>query len=206
MKIAISIFIFTVFLMNGCNSNSKQTADNKNSIETNFKKNKNMNNQDFTTTILVDQTPNEAFNAIKKFKTWWSEDIEGETDKLDETFFYHYKDVHLSKIKLIEMIPNKKLVYQVMANEFSFTKDKSEWVDTKLVFDISTEGRQTKVKFTHEGLVPEYECYNVCHDAWTGFIQNSLKNLIVTGKGQPNPKDGTNEINAENIKKWNIKN
>jgi hypothetical protein len=30
--------------------------------------------------------------------------------------------------------------------------------------------------------------------------------LIETGIGQPNPKDGTNEINAENIKKWNIKN
>ena len=206
MKLTISILIFTAFLVNGCKSNSKETANNKTLIETNSKENKTMNNQDFTTTILVDQTPNEAFKAIKNFKAWWSEDIEGETDKLGETFFYHYQDVHLCKIKLIKIVPNEQLVYQVMANEFSFTKDKSEWVNTKLVFDISAEGTQTRVKFTHEGLVPEYECYNVCHDAWTGFIQKSLKNLIVTGKGQPNPKDGTNEINAENIKKWSIKN
>lgn len=165
-----------------------------------------MNDQNFTSTIMVDKAPAEAFNAIKNFKAWWSEDIEGETDKLGETFFYHYKDVHLCKMKLIEMVPNEKLVYEVVANEFSFIKDKTEWVGTKLVFDISKEGNQTKVKFTHEGLAPEDECYNVCHDAWTGFIQKSLKDLINTGTGEPNPKDGTNEINAENIKKWNLQN
>jgi hypothetical protein len=165
-----------------------------------------MNTTDFTSTILVNKTPAEAFNAIKNFKGWWSEDIEGATDKLDETFFYHYKELHLCKLKLIEMIPNQRLVYQVLANEFSFIKDKTEWVNTKLVFNISKDGNQTQVKFTHEGLVPDDECYNVCHDAWTGFIQKSLKNLIDTGKGEPNPKDGTNEINAENIKKWNLSN
>ncbi len=170
-----------------------------------FDNNSNMDIKDYTSTILVDKTPKEAFNAIKDFRSWWSEDIEGETDKLGEIFFYHYKDIHLCSIKLIEMVPDKRLVYKVLANEFSFTKDKTEWVNTKLVFDISTEGTQTKVKFTHEGLVPEYECYNVCHDAWTGYIQKSLKDLIDTGKGEPNPKDGTNEINAENIKKWKIK-
>ncbi len=166
----------------------------------------NMDNENFTSTILVDKTPMETFNVIKNFRAWWSEDIEGNTDKLNDTFFYHYKEVHFCKMKLIEMIPGKKLVYQVIANEFNFTKDKAEWVNTKLVFDISNEGKQTKIVFTHDGLVPAYECYNICHDAWTGFIQKSLKNYINTGKGEPNPKDGTNEINAENIKKWNLKN
>jgi hypothetical protein len=165
-----------------------------------------MENQDFTSTFLVDKTPAEAFSSIQNFRAWWSEDIEGETDKLDETFFYHYKELHLCKIKLIEAIQDQKLVYLVTANQFSFIEDKTEWVNTKLIFDISKEGTQAKVTFMHEGLIPTNECYDICHDAWTGFIQNSLKNLISTGKGQPNPKNGTNEINAENIKKWNIKN
>lgn len=161
--------------------------------------------ESFTTTILVNKTAAEAFDATINFRAWWSEDIEGATDKLGETFFYHHKELHLCKIKLKEMIAGKKLVYLVVANEFSFIEDKTEWVDTKLVFDFSSENGQTKVKFTHEGLVPQDQCYNVCHDAWTGFIQKSLKNLINTGKGEPNPKDGTNDINAENIRKWNIK-
>jgi len=162
--------------------------------------------ENYTSTFLVSKTPTEAFHAIKNFKAWWSEDIEGETDQLNNTFFYHYQELHLCKMKLIELVPDKKLVYLVTANEFSFTKDKTEWINTRLIFDITTEGIQTKVKFTHEGLVPEYECYNICNDAWTGFIQKSLQNLIVTGKGEPNPKDGTNSINADNIKKWRIRN
>jgi len=163
-----------------------------------------MNNQDFTSTIKVDKSPTEAFNAITDFRGWWSEDIEGATDKPGEIFFYHYKDVHLCKLKLIEAVPGRRLVYEVVDNQFSFTKDKTEWIGTKLIFDITGEGKQSSIQFTHEGLVPDYECYNVCNDAWTGFIQKSLKDFINTGKGQPNPKDGTNEINAENIRKWKI--
>ena len=68
-----------------------------------------MNNQDFTTTILVDQTPEEAFNAINNVRGWWSEEIEGSTDKLNDEFKYHYEDVHRCKIKLIEVVPDKKV-------------------------------------------------------------------------------------------------
>ena len=160
----------------------------------------------FTSTITVNATAAEAFDAIKNFRAWWSEDIEGATDNPGETFFYHHKDLHLCKIKLVEMIQAERLVYEVVANQFSFTKDKTEWTGTKLVFEIGEQDGKTTVKFTHEGLVPEYECYNICRDAWTGFIQKSLKALIDTGKGEPNPKDGTNQINADNIKKWNISN
>jgi Activator of Hsp90 ATPase homolog 1-like protein len=160
-------------------------------------------NKSFTSTISVDQSPAAAFHAIQNFRAWWSEEIEGNTDKLNETFFYHYKDIHLCKLKLVEIVPDKKLVYQVVDNQFNFIKDKSEWVDTKLVFEITKESDKTKVKFTHEGLVNEYECYDVCNDAWTGYIQKSLYNLIVTGKGNPNPKD-KDGFNAELAEKWKL--
>jgi hypothetical protein len=147
-------------------------------------------NRNFTTTISVEKNPETAFNAIKNFRGWWSEEIEGNTDQLNEIFFYHYKDVHLCKIELVEMIPYKKLVYKVLDNQFSFVEDKSEWVNTRFVFEITSEGDTTNVKLTHEGLVPENECYNVCSDAWTSYIQGSLKSLITTGVGKPNPKEG----------------
>jgi len=83
-----------------------------------------------------------------------SEEIEGATDELNETFFYHYKDVHLSKIKLIEIIPDKKLVYLVIDNEFNFVEDKTEWINTKLIFEIAQDNGKTKMMFPHEGLTP----------------------------------------------------
>ena len=73
-----------------------------------------MKNQDFSVTIHVDASPEKAFNDIKNFRAWWSEEIEGVTDILEEEFFYHYKDIHLCKMKLIDMVENQKLVYQVL--------------------------------------------------------------------------------------------
>jgi len=163
-----------------------------------------MEKQDFTKSIMVNATQQKAFDAITNFRGWWSEEIEGNTDKLNEVFFYHYKDIHLCKIKLIEMVPGKKLVYQVIDNQFNFTKDKTEWIGTKLVFEITSEDGKTKVKFTHEGLVPEYECYEICNDAWTNYITKSLYDLINTGKGEPNPKEGEG-FNAQIVEKWKLK-
>ena len=149
-----------------------------------------MKNTDFTATILVDQSPEEVFNAINNVRGWWSENIEGSTNKLNDVFNYSYKDVHKSKIKLIEVVPNKKVVWHVLENYFNFTKEDSEWKDTKIIFEISKEGKQTQLRFTHQGLVPEFECFDICSDGWNNYIRNSLRNLIVNGKGMPNPKEG----------------
>jgi hypothetical protein len=147
-----------------------------------------MNIPDFTTTILVDQTPKEAFDAINNVRGWWSEEIEGNTATLNDEFTYHYEDVHSCKMKLIEVVPGKKVVWHVLNNYFKFTKDKTEWTGTKIIFDISEKDGKTQIVFTHKGLVPAYECFEICRDAWTNYIQNSLRNLITTGKGQPNGK------------------
>ncbi|HEY5826327.1 MAG TPA: SRPBCC domain-containing protein [Cyclobacteriaceae bacterium] len=150
-----------------------------------------MTTSDFTTSILVDQTPKEVFKAITNPRGWWSEEIEGGTEKLNDEFAYHYEDIHLSKMRLIEVVPNKKVVWLVLDNQFKFTKDKNEWKGNKIVFEISekgnkSDGYRTQLQFTQFGLVPEYECYEVCKEGWTNYIQNSLRSLIATGKGQPN--------------------
>lgn len=158
-----------------------------------------MTTSDFSTTILVDQTPTEAFNAINNVRGWWSEEIEGETDKLNDEFKYHFEDVHRCKMKLIEVIPGKKVVWLVQENYFKFTKDKSEWVGTKIFFDISEKDNQTLIRFTHQGLVPHYECFDICTNAWSNYIGNSLRNLITTGKGMPNGKDKPQTENEKNL-------
>ncbi|SDD41298.1 hypothetical protein SAMN05216464_101666 [Mucilaginibacter pineti] len=147
-----------------------------------------MNNQDFTTTIIVDQTSKEAFDAINNVRGWWSEDIEGGTSKLNDEFTYKAKDLHRCTMKLIEVVPNKKVVWLVLDNYFNFTKDQTEWIGTKIIFDISEQDNKTQIRFTHLGLIPLYECYEICFNAWTNYITSSLLNLITTGKGEPNKK------------------
>jgi hypothetical protein len=146
-----------------------------------------MDNQNFTTAILADQSQEEVFNAINNVRGWWSQAIEGDTDKPGAVFYYHYQDVHRCTIKITEFVPGRKVVWQVLHNYFNFVNDKIEWTGTDIIFEIATKGDKTEVRFTHAGLVPDYECYDVCSDAWGTYINGSLRDLITRGKGQPNP-------------------
>jgi uncharacterized protein YndB with AHSA1/START domain len=155
-----------------------------------------MENKNFTTAVLVNKTPLEVFNAINNPRAWWSEEILGNTDKISDEFNYHFEDVHHCKVKILDMVPGKKVIWKILENDFNFTKDKTEWVNTQIEFNISEEGNKTKLTFTHVGLVPEYECYEACHQGWTHYIQNSLKNYITSGEGEPN-KTGAPQTDTE---------
>jgi len=143
-----------------------------------------MENQNFTTSILVEQSPTEVFKAINNPRAWWSEQIDGNTDKLNDEWSYRFDNSHRCKMKITQMIPDKKVVWRVEDNYFKFTKDPTEWTGNEITFEIFKQGKQTQLVFTQIGLVPTYECYNVCCDAWTGFIQKSLRTLIATGTGE----------------------
>lgn len=168
----------------------------------NLQKTNKMTTTDYTTTIVVDQSAKEVFDAINNVRGWWSEEIEGSTDKLNEEFAYHFEDLHRSKMKIIEFIPNKKVVWLVINNYFKFTKDTTEWKGNKIVFEITEKDNKTHLRFTQVGLVPEYECYDICRNAWNTYIRTSLHDLIVTGKGHPN---STGNPTTENEKKLRSK-
>lgn len=146
-------------------------------------------NQSYTTTFTVDQTPQAVFAAINHVRGWWSQAIEGETDLLGATFNYHYGDMHHCTITITEFVPGKKVCWHVVENYFAFTKDKTEWTGTDIVFDITKQGDKTEVQFTHVGLVPTDECYDVCANGWGTCISGSLLSLITTGAGQPNVEE-----------------
>jgi len=141
-----------------------------------------MKKHDFTTTIVVDQTPNQVFNAINNPRAWWSGEFTGNTEKLNDEFTYRYKDFHISKQRIIEMIPDKRVVWLVTESQLNFVEDKSEWNGTKISFEISPQGDKTQLRFTHLGLVPEVECFDSCSNAWSELIQQGLFSLITTGK------------------------
>jgi Activator of Hsp90 ATPase homolog 1-like protein len=148
-----------------------------------------MKSQNYTTSFTVDQTPAEAFAAINNVRGWWSGEIEGSTNKLGDEWTYRYKDIHYSKQKITELIPGKKIVWLVLDSSLNFVEDKKEWNGTRITFEIAKNGGKTQVTFSHVGLVPEVECYDACSNAWGGYINSSLRNLITKGKGQPNPKE-----------------
>jgi hypothetical protein len=143
-------------------------------------------NHSFTTTISVDQSPEEAFNAINDVRGWWSGEIEGEAGQLGASFTYRYQEVHRSKQTVTEFIPGKKVVWHVSDSQLNFAKEQDEWNGTDIVFEISEKNGKTEVRFTHAGLVPDFECFGSCSNAWSGLVTRNLRQRIATGARQPN--------------------
>jgi uncharacterized protein YndB with AHSA1/START domain len=157
--------------------------------ETEAKGEPTMKTKDFTISFTVDQSPQQVFAAVNNVRGWWSGEIEGSTDKLGAHFTYRYKDVHRSTQKITEFVPGKKVVWHVADAQLNFVKDKNEWNGTDIVFEIENKGDKTELRFTHVGLVPAFECYGGCSGAWGFYVNDSLRSLITTGKGDPNKKE-----------------
>ena len=138
---------------------------------------------DFSQTLVSDKSPEEVFNIVKDVRQWWSgvydETIEGDTDVPGEEFTFHAGGgMHYSKQKLVELIPNKKLVWLVTDSKLTFLQEQSEWTGTKIIFDLSEKDGKTEVLFTHEGLLPQIECYEACSNGWTQYLEKRLKPLL----------------------------
>lgn len=140
--------------------------------------------ESFTTSFLVDQSPQEVFDAINDVRAWWTGEVKGKSAKVGDEFTFRYEDLHRSRQRVVESIPGERVAWLVTEAHLPFAEDPAEWVGTRIFFDISPKGRKTELRFTHVGLSPDCDCYEACNDGWTFYIQRSLRSLIVNGKGE----------------------
>ncbi len=182
MKGSIVFTTLTSLILAGCNNSTNQPSEGKIQKESINIKDINMKKENFTYSFKSSKTPEAIFELLLDIEQWWSglfeETIEGKSHKLNDEFsFKAGNGVHYSKQKLIELIPNKRIVWLVTDSKLNFLSDPSEWTNTKICFDISREGDKTIVTFTHDGLTPQIECYTNCSGAWTGYLENLKKKL-----------------------------
>ena len=131
----------------------------------------------FSTTMLVKQSPAQVFAAINNVGGWW-EEIDGNANQVGAVFTHRYEDVHRCELEVIDRLPNRRIAWRVRDNYFAFVGDTSEWKDTMIVFAIARKGDHTEIRLTHEGLTPNYECFDVCSNAWVSLMNDNLRGLI----------------------------
>ena len=133
-----------------------------------------MNLSSFTISFLLGQKPTEVFNGVNNVRGWWSGELEGNSGKLHDEFSYRHGDFHYSKHRLIEVIPNEKVVWLTLDSQLTFVEKQNEWNGTKMIFEINRNEPHTELTIAHEGLIPEFECYDSCSKGWTHYLKNSL--------------------------------
>ena len=126
-----------------------------------------------------------ALTTTKGVRAWWTQTCEvaeavGGTVKVQ--FGGSHKQMRIEKLE-----PNREVRWLCTAahiNHDSLMR-KDEWVGTEIVFRLTPNGQgQTRIDFDHIGLVPSFECYDLCNNGWKFFL-NSLQQLAETGEGEP---------------------
>ena len=143
-----------------------------------------MKKQDFNCSITANTTAAEAMEAICHVYDWWTKDFTGSAEKLNDEFTIRFGETFVN-LKITELIPDTKVVWTVTDSYLHWLNDKTEWKDTKIIFEIAAENNQTTIYFTHQGLLPQVECYDMCVKGWTQYITGSLLKLMKEGVGQP---------------------
>jgi hypothetical protein len=140
--------------------------------------------QNYHASIITNVGSKEAFEKICKVNDWWTANFEGSAKKLNDIFTVRFGETFVT-FKILDAIPNKKIVWYVTDCLLPWLKDKKEWNDTKVVFEISENSGEIRIDMTHVGLMPEIECYENSKKGWDFFFRQSLLRLITTGKGLP---------------------
>jgi hypothetical protein len=144
-----------------------------------------MKNQDFNCSITANVSAEEAMESICHVSDWWAKDFTGKAEKLHDVFTVKFGTTFVT-FNITEFVPDTKVVWRVTDCYLPWLNDKIEWKGTKVIFEITTENDlTTTIYFTHEGMVPQAECYDTCVKGWTGHITGSLQKLLKTGIGQP---------------------
>lgn len=119
---------------------------------------------------------NHLLNDVSEF---WPEDFEGESSKLNDEFTFTTGGTHYSKNKVIELVPNKRIVWLVID---SIRKtDNYSWTGTKMIFELTPKGNGTELKFTYDGPVLENE-YERLVQICDVCIKEMFYNFVINGK------------------------
>jgi hypothetical protein len=144
-------------------------------------KNQNYVSTNYSVEIELAKSPNNVFNHLINLRKWWPEDFEGEDIKLNSEFTFTTGDSHYSKNKVIEFLPNKKVVWLTI--ESIRKTDNFDWQGTKMIFELTPKGDNTIVKFTYDGVVLENE-YDRLVQICNLTLKEMFYNYIINGKGK----------------------
>lgn len=141
-----------------------------------------MQTKDFTYSFKTAKTPTEVFDILTDIKQWWyglyNETIKGSSRRAGDVFTFDAGDgAHYSKQQVVELVPDRRIVWQVTESKLSFLQQPAEWNQSRIGFELTPEGTQTLVVFTHQGLQPQLECYGACSSAWTGYLDKLKQKL-----------------------------
>ena len=128
-------------------------------------------------------SPHDVYNALTTMEGlsgWWTTTTQGESN-VGGVINFMFGDRGRIDVKVVEFDPGRRVVWQVVGGP-------EDWIDSKVSFELRSEGEQTIVLFKHQGWSEQSEFMHHCSTKWASFLM-SMKSLVETGEGAPFPDD-----------------
>jgi uncharacterized protein YndB with AHSA1/START domain len=126
----------------------------------------------------------EALATREGLAAWWTNKTQGESKVggvLEFRFSSGGAEIGGFDMKVLELQPAKRVLWQVVDGP-------QEWIGTKISFDLKQAGDHAIVLFKHQDWKEPVEFMHHCSTKWAIYLM-SLKSLVETGRGLPNPND-----------------
>jgi uncharacterized protein YndB with AHSA1/START domain len=137
--------------------------------------------------VGIKSSPNEVYEALatrEGLAAWWTNKTQGES-KVGGALQFRFDaggvEIGGFDMKVLELHPAKRVLWQVVDGP-------AEWIGTKVSFDLKQAGGHAIVLFKHQGWKEPVEFMHHCSTKWATYLM-SLKSLVETGQGAPNPND-----------------
>lgn len=120
-----------------------------------------------------------TLTTIEGLSGWWTNDTQGDSN-VGGVIKFRFGAGGFD-MKVLELHPGRRVLWEVVAGP-------EEWIGTKVGWELRSEDDYVIVLFKHQGWKEPVEFMHHCSTKWAVFLL-SLKSLLETGKGAPNPHD-----------------
>ena len=137
--------------------------------------------------VGIKSSPSEIYTALTTrdgLAAWWTSNTQGDSSVggvIQFRFSIDGSEIGGFDMKVLELHPDKRVLWQVVGGP-------EEWIGTKVSWELKQEGEYSFVLFNHQGWKEPVEFMHHCSTKWAIYLM-SLKSLVETGKGAPDPHD-----------------
>jgi uncharacterized protein YndB with AHSA1/START domain len=121
----------------------------------------------------------DALTTLDGLSAWWTEKTTGDTG-LGGVIEFRFGPGGFD-MEVAQLDPGRLVRWNVVDGP-------QEWIGTSIQWDLRQDGDWTIVLFRHEGWREPVEFMHHCSTKWATFLM-SLKQLLETGRGAPDPHD-----------------
>ncbi|HEX5353952.1 MAG TPA: SRPBCC domain-containing protein [Rhodanobacteraceae bacterium] len=123
-----------------------------------------------------------AIATAEGIRNWFSRDADLDTGIGGSGEIRFANRQRVIRMKIDELAANGRVVWGVLSAAMP------TWSNTRIEFEMSTEGDGTMLHFAHRGFAQSDDFFAMSATAWGGFLL-SLKQYVETGQGTPHPDD-----------------